>query len=233
MTYSYRIVGLGQYYRKYFDRLLNNFSTAGIEVMNRTFSPQFSEINVRHEHEVANIKIYPQYNDLLVTFEVKEDVGHRTLEFAKTGLRFFGSILTGGSVVDATISTVEESFDNALSGNAGYLASTVANIIKSTEDSLRHEVEERIRQVRESMEEVNNLATSVRSRIITIQEELDILKSEGKDVSKIELRVNRAKQLYDEAMSEAGRRNYMNAIAKLEAASRLLDRAEGLLSEVY
>ncbi|MCD6562951.1 MAG: hypothetical protein J7K23_03410 [Thermoproteales archaeon] len=233
MPYSYKINNLGRYYNEYFSRLLNNFSTAGVEIRNRNFDPRVSEINVRYEHEVANIKIYPQYNDLFIIFEVKEDLGHKTLGIAKTGFSFFGSILIGDNPVDATVSTIEESFDNALSGNAGYLASTVANIIKSTEEDLRGEIEEKIEQTQESTEEIKDLATSVKSRIISLQEELNILKIEKKNISKIELYVNRAKQLYDESMKEAKIQNFINAVAKLEAASRLLDRAEDLISDIY
>ena len=233
MKYTYRATGLARYYTGYFEALINKFTEMGVGIISKSFNPREANIKVKHESEVAIIKLNPQGDDIIVSFDVHKTLEQRSLEVAKTGLRFFSTILTGGSPVDATIYTIEDSFNYALSGQGGYLASTVANAIKDTAEELKHKIEERIGREEEKREEAESLASSVKSRILTLEEELDILKDEGKNVSKVAARVERARQLYEDAMLDFNAQKYTDAIAKLEAASRLLDRAESLLSEIY
>lgn len=168
-----------------------------------------------------------------MSFNVRETLEKKGLEIARTGFRFFETIITGGSPVDATLYTIEDSFNAALSGDRGYLASAIANAVRDVAQDLRYKIEEESREREDKRREFEDRLTSIKSRLLTIGEEIEFVKEEGKDVSRIERRYRRAEELCEEAIKDANSGRYIDAVAKLEAAFRLLDKAKELLSSIY
>ena len=233
MTYTYRASGLARYYNRYVEALLNKFTESGLQIVNRSINPAKCEIKVRYGDEVGSVKVEPYGDDIIVSFDVRKTLERRGLEIAHTGFRFFETLVTGGSPVDATLYTIEDSFNAALSGNRGYLASVIANAVRDAAEDLKYKIEEEFRTREEKEKKIEELMASVKSRLLTLGEEIILAKDEGKDVSKIERRYRRARQLYEEAVMDANAGYYVDASAKLEAASKLLDRAEELLENIY
>ena len=100
-------------------------------------------------------------------------------------------------------------------------------------EDLKYKIEEEAREIGYKKEEFENRLTSIKSRLLTISEEIDFAREEGKDVSRVERRYRRAKELCEEAVKDANFGKYVDALAKLEAASHLLDKAEEILSSIY
>lgn len=233
MTYTYRASGLAPYYSRYVEALLNRFTELGLQIVKRSLGSSRAEVKVKYENEVGFITIQPQGDDIVVSFNIRETLEKKGLEIARTGIRFLGTVITGGSPVDATIYTIEDSFNAALSGDRGYLASAIANAVRDAAEDLKYKIEEEVREMGYKKEEFENRLTSIKSRLLTISEEIDFAREEGKDVSRVERRYRRAEELCEEAVKDANSGKYVDAIAKLEAASRLLDKAEEMLSNIY
>ena len=232
MTYTYRASGLAPHYSRYVEALLNRFTESGLQIVKRFLGPSKAEVKVKYENEVGFITVQLQGDDIIVSFNVRETLEKKGLEIARTGIRFLGTIITGGSPVDATIYTIEDSFNAALSGDRGYLASVIASAVRDVAENLKYKIEEEMRETGYRREEFETRLTSIKSRLLTISEEIEFAKEEGKDVSRIEKRYQRAEELCEEAVVDAKAGKHVDALAKLEAASRLLDRAEEMLSSI-
>jgi len=233
MTYTYRAPGLAYYYGRYVNDLLNRFTENNLQIVSRNIGATRAEIKVSYGGEVGIVVVEPRGYDLVIQFNVRESFQRKSMEIARTGLRFLGTIISGGSPIEATIDTVQESFDSALAGEHGELASIIASAIRDVAEELRMKIEEEARMREEQVGEVKRLMTELESRLITLEEEISLAREEGKDVSRITRRFERAKALFEEARKDRQAGRFSEAKAKLEAASRLLDRAESLLGEIY
>ncbi len=233
MAYTYRIIGLAGKFSEFNQVFTNKLTESGIEITNKKIGVNSSEFNVKSTDETGWIKLAVQGSDILATFDTEKSPERKTLEAARVGLRFLGTVLSGGSVVDATVYSAEESFNYALSGAGGALASTIASCIRSTESELREKLmiapeTPQIPSIEDS--EYNTMLVDVESRLISLKEETKILKEAGKNVNLVELRISRAEKLVEEAKELKKSGNVVEALARLRAANSLLDRAESSLS---
>lgn len=238
MTYTYRVLGLAHAFSQFRQLFINRLVEQGVEIKDKDIGAQLMKLKLRHGDEVADVEARLVGPDIEIRFNVGESLEKKGAEMLRTGLTFLGSIISGGSIADATIYAAEESIDKALSGEAGYLASTIANTAKS--------VEEEIRSKRMELPpppppgygaptvpgELQRYVSEIRSRIISIREEMEIAREEGRNVEPVERRLERADALFNEALTDMNRGDISIAEAKLKAAERLIERAERVLEEI-
>ncbi|HDJ89104.1 MAG TPA: hypothetical protein ENG40_00210 [Thermoprotei archaeon] len=238
MPFTYTVFNLARYFREYYNIFLNKLASSGIGVTSKSIENWKANIKVQTTDEVGEIELRVEGNDIIVRFETGEAPHKRGLEAIRTGLGFIGEILTGGSLLDASIDIAEQSIDSALSGQHGYLASTIASIARDSGEELRRRIETSLPPPPPAPgisidESYLSLLEEVRSRMIGLREEVEIARQERKDVKRIDLRLSHVEKLFNEAQNDAQRGDYSLAKSKLNAANRILDRVERLINELY
>lgn len=239
MPFTYTVFNLAKNFFEYYNILLNKLANLGVGVSEKRIQGNRARIKVQTPDEVGEIELRTEGNDIIVRFETGTAPSKKSLEAVRTGLEFISTILGGGSLLDASINVAEESIDSALSGAHGYLASTIANAVRDAGEELREKVERPGLLPPPSFpgavtsEEYVSRLEEIRARIISLREEIDIARQEGKRVKGIELRFSRAEKLFDEAQRDAERGDYSMAKSKLDAANRILDRVEEMVNRLY
>lgn len=239
MPFTYTVFNLARKFFEYYNMLLNKLADLGVGVSEKSIQDNRARIKVQTPDEIGEIELRVEGNDIIVRFETGAAPSKRGLEAIRTGLGFISNILSGGSLLDASIDVAEESIDSALSGAHGYLASTIATAARDAGEELRERVETPAPLPPPpfpgtvTSEEYLSRLEEIRARIISLREEIDIAKEERKNVKKIEIRFNRAEKLFNEAQMDAGRGDYSMAKSKLEAANRILDRVEEMINRLY
>ncbi len=240
MPFTYTVFNLAKNFFEYYNILLNKLANLGVGVSEKKIQGNRARIKVQTPDEVGEIELRTEGNDIIVRFETGTAPSKKSLEAVRTGLEFISTILGGGSLLDASINVAEESIDSALSGAHGYLASTIANAVRDAGEELRERIERPgllpppppFPGAVTSEEYVSRLE-EIRARIISLREEIDIARQEGKNVERIELRFSRAEKLFNEAQRDAERGDYSMAKSKLDAANRILDRVEEMVNRLY
>jgi predicted lipid-binding transport protein (Tim44 family) len=67
--------------------------------------------------------------------------------------------------------------------------------------------------------------------VLALQEEIEMAKSEGSDVTKAKGRIDRADALYKEAQASFDKQDYGTIRPKITAAQNMVDKAREALSE--
>jgi len=240
LPFTYTVFNLAKNFFEYYNILLNKLANLGVGVSEKGIQGNRARIKVQTPDEVGEIELRTEGNDIIVRFETGTAPSKKSLEAVRTGLEFISTILGGGSLLDASINVAEESIDSALSGAHGYLASTIANAVRDAGEELREKVERPgllpppppFPGAVTSEEYVSRLE-EIRARIISLREEIDIARQEGKNIERIELRFSRAEKLFNEAQRDAERGDYSMAKSKLDAANRILDRVEEMVNRLY
>ena len=228
LTFTYTALGLANRFSEYYELFLNRLAEAGVGIVSKSFSPGRAEVKVKTSEEEAEIRLYPRGADIEVKFNVKKAAERRTLEGLRTGLSVLQRVL-GGDLTGAAFEAAEESIESALSGMSGHLASVIANAAKDVAEELKS----REAYVSEERKEAENMLREVKARLLALKEEVEIAKEEGANVEGLVKRCERAGKLIEEAEGCITKRDYLAAKAKLEAARRLLDKVEGMLSQVF
>ncbi len=123
-----------------------------------------------------------------------------------------------------------------------YLAET----IKEVEDELQYIIQgqteakeairERGRQKLEEdslkEEEYRGLLEDLYGQVLAVQEEVDMAKCEGSNVTKARGRIDRAESLYKDAQSAFDRKEYTTIKPKITASRNMVEKAREALSEV-
>ncbi len=68
-------------------------------------------------------------------------------------------------------------------------------------------------------------------QVLAVQEEVDMAKSEGSNVTKAKGRIDRADSLYKEAQASFDKKEYAMIKPKITAAQNMVDKAREALSE--
>lgn len=224
----YRARGLAKLFRDYFEKLSEVFVERSLVIVDRSFSNEFARFKVQVGDEEGVVELKPQGSDVVVSFEV----GGRGMVKAREGLRrglWALRSLIYGDVTYAATTIAEGGIEAALSGSAGYLASTIAQIIKETAEELKRREEERAKP--EEYREIERMIEEVKTEIITLREEIEIMKEEGKETKTITKRLNRIEKLVEEATKNAKEGKYIEAKAKLQATKKLLNKIEQTIEQ--
>lgn len=149
-----------------------------------------------------------------------------------------GGAAAGGAY--GAYSGYEESKDNRTN-----FASVLAETIKEVEDELQYiiqgqaeakeAVRERGRQKLEEdsakKEEFRSMLEDLYGEVLAVQEEVDMAKCEGVNVTKARGRIDRAENLYKEAQASFEKSEYTAIKPRITAARNMVDKAREALSE--
>ena len=134
----------------------------------------------------------------------------------------------------------EESKDNRTN-----FAAVLAETIKEVEDELQYIIQgqaevkeaicERGRQKFEEdsakAEEFCSMLEDLYGQVLAVQEEVDMAKCEGTNVTKAKGRIDRADSLYKEAQASFDKKEYAMIKPKITASQNMVDKAREALSE--
>jgi phosphoenolpyruvate carboxylase len=124
-------------------------------------------------------------------------------------------------------------------------AAVLAETIKEVEDELQYiiqgqaEAKEAIRErgrqkIEEDSakeEEYRGLLEDLYGQVLAVQEEVDMAKCEGANVTKAKGRIDRAESLYKEAQILFGKRDFTMVKPKITAAQNMVEKAREALAE--
>jgi hypothetical protein len=122
----------------------------------------------------------------------------------------------------------------------------LAETIKEVEDELQYIIQgqeeakgairERGRQKLEEdsakAEEYRGMLEDLCCQVLALQEEIDMAKCEGANVTKAKGRIDRADSLYKEAQASFDKKEYAMIKPKITASQNMVDKAREALSEV-
>jgi hypothetical protein len=129
--------------------------------------------------------------------------------------------------------------------NRTNFATVLAETIKEVEDELQYiiqgqaEAKEAIRERgRQKLEEDSAKAEEFRGMleelyglVLSVQEEVDMVKCEGTNVTKAKGRIDRADSLYKEAQASFNKKEYAMIKPKITASRNMVDKAREALTE--
>jgi chromosome segregation ATPase len=124
-------------------------------------------------------------------------------------------------------------------------AAVLAQTIKEVEDELQYIIQgqEQAKQEarergRQKIEEDNSKADEYRSmledlygQVLAVQEEVEMAKSEGTDVTKAKGRIDRAESLYKDAQASFDKKEFGTIKPKITAAQNMVEKAREALAE--
>jgi predicted lipid-binding transport protein (Tim44 family) len=81
-------------------------------------------------------------------------------------------------------------------------------------------------------EEYRGLLEDLYGQVLAVQEEVDMAKCEGSNVTKARGRIDRAESLYKDAQSAFDRKEYTTIKPKITASRNMVEKAREALSEL-
>jgi len=261
MVFIYYSQGVSSLYQDFTERLMSHLALKGTEITHQVLNPATATMHVKHTDETGQLAIAVENDNIKVTYTVdryKKEISKGVAgAVAGAGLGgLLGTILRrDGNAGDA----IAGALGGAAAGGAygaydGYeqsknerteFAAVLAETIKEVEDELqsilqgqeeaKSEARERGRQ---KIEEDNAKADEYRSaleelygQVLAVQEEVEMAKSEGTNVTRAKGRIDRADALYKEAQASFEKKEYGTVRPKITAAQNMVDKAREALSE--
>lgn len=122
------------------------------------------------------------------------------------------------AVLAETIKEVEDELQYIIQGQA------------EAQNSLRDRAREKMAEEAEKTEEYRSLLEDLYGRILSVQEEVELAKSEGGKIAKPKARIDRAEALYREAQAAFEKKEFTIIRPKVTAAQNMVDKAQEALS---
>jgi hypothetical protein len=261
MVFIYFSQGVASQYQDFTERLMSHLALKGNEITGQVLKETTAQMHVKHTDEQGHPDIAVENENVKVSYTVdheREESGKGVMgAIAGAGLgSVIGSILRKDQ---SARDTLTGAIGGAAAGGAyqayhGWeeskndrteFAAVLAQTIKEVEDELQsiiqgHEqakeaVREKGRQKQEQdfakADEFHGMLEELYGRVLALQEEIDMAKSEGTNVTKAMGRIDRADALYKEAQASFDKKEYATLKPKIIAAQNIVDKAREALSE--
>lgn len=261
MVFIYYSQGVSSLYQDFTERLMSHLALKGTEITHQVLNPSTATMHVKHTDETGQLAIAVENENVKVTYTVDRERKELTKgaagAIAGAGLGgLLGSILRKDQGVGDALAGA---LGGAAAGGAygayeGYeeskeertaFAAVLAETIKEVEDELQYiiqgqeEAKEQARERgRQKLEEDSAKADEYRGeleelygQVLAVQEEVDMAKSEGTNVTKAKGRIDRAEALYKEAQASFEKKEYGTVRPKITAAQNMVEKAREALSE--
>ena len=124
---------------------------------------------------------------------------------------------TFAAVLAETIKEVEDELQYIIQGQA------------EAQNALKERAREKMAEDAEKAEEYRSLLEDLYGQILSLQEEIELSRSEGGKVAKPKARIDRAEALYKEAQSAFEKKDYAPIKPKVTAAQNMVEKARELL----
>jgi hypothetical protein len=106
-----------------------------------------------------------------------------------------------------------------------YIMQGQAAAVSASQDEARRRADEKREAESQQAQEFLSQLEGLYGEVLTLREEVDMAASDGKDVNAAKKRVDRAEQLYHEAVSSYEGKNFTELKAKCKAATSMLESA--------
>jgi outer membrane lipoprotein SlyB len=261
MVFIYYSQGVSSLYQDFTERLMSHLALKGTEITHQVLNASAATMHVKHTDEQGKLDIAVENENVKVTYTVEREhkeiskgvvgaitgaglgglLGNILRRDQNAGDAITGAI--GGAAAGGAYGAYQgwEESKNERTEFAAVLAQTIKevedelqNIIQGQEQA-RSEVRERGRQ---KIDEDNSKAEEFRSmledlygQVLAIQEEVEMAKSEGANVTKAKGRIDRADSLYKEAQASFDKKEFGTIKPKITAAQNMVEKAREALSE--
>jgi outer membrane lipoprotein SlyB len=263
MVFMYYSQGVSSLYTDFTERLSSHLALKGTEITHQVINPASATMQVRHTNESGRLEIAVDRENIKVTYTVdreRKELGKGVMG-AVTGAGLggiLGNILRrdegasdaitgsiGGAAAGGAYGAYEgyeESKENQTEF-AGVLAETIQEVEEELQEILqgqqdaREEARERGRQKleeeNEKAEEFRGMLEDLYGQILSVQEEVELAKSEGTNVTKAKGRIDRAEALYKDAQVAFDKKEYGTIKPKVTAAQSMVEKASEALSAAH
>jgi uncharacterized protein YcfJ len=261
MVFIYYSQGVSSLYQDFTERLMSHLALKGTEITQQVQNPETATMHVKHTDEQGKLDIAVENENVKVTYTVERNRKEITkgVAGAVTGAGLgglLGNVLRrdqgigdaiagalGGAAAGGAYGAYD-GFEESQNERTEF-AAVLAQTIKEVEDELQYiiqgqqEAKEAMREKgRQKLEEDSLKADEFRSmledlygQVLAVQEEIEMAKSEGTNVSKPKGRIDRAENLYKEAQASFDRKEYGLIRPKITAAQNMVEKAREALSE--
>jgi outer membrane lipoprotein SlyB len=240
---------------------MSHLALKGTEITHQVLNPSTATMHVMHTEEQGKLDIAVENKNVKVSYTVERTRKEITkgVAGAVTGAGLgglLGNVLRrdqgigdaiagalGGAAAGGAYGAYD-GFEESKTERTGF-ATLLAETIQEVEDELleilqaQQEAKEAMREKgRQKLEEDSLKADEFRSmledlygQVLAVQEEIEMAKSEGTNVSKPKSRIDRAENLYKEAQAAFDKKEYMTIKPKITAAQNMVEKAREALSE--
>jgi hypothetical protein len=261
MPFIYFSQGVASQYQDFTERLMSHLALKGTEITGQVLRETSAQMQVNHTGEQGHLDITVENANVKVSYTVdreRKEVSKGVMgAIASAGLGgFIGNVLRHDqSVGDAITGAIGgaaaggayeayQGWDESKNERTEF-AAVLAETIQEVEDELQYiiqgqqEAKEAIREKgRQKLEEDNAKAEEFRGmledlygQVLAVQEEVEMAKSEGTNVTKPRGRIDRAENLYKEAQASFVKKDFTTIKPKITAAQNMVDKAREALSE--
>jgi len=261
MTFIYFSQGVASLYQDFTERLMSHLALKGTEITGQELKETTAQMHVKHTDEQGHLDISVENENVKVSYTVdreRKEIGKGVMgAIAGAGLGgVIGSILRkdqsardtltgaiGGAAAGGAYQAYQgwEESKNERTQFAGVLAQTIKDvenelqsIIRGQEQAkaaVREKGRQKLEQDSAKANEFRGLLEDLYGRVLALQEEIEMAKSEGSDVTKAKGRIDRADALYKEAQASFDKQDYGTIKPKITAAQNMVDKAREALSE--
>ncbi len=261
MPFIYVSQGVAPQYPDFTERLMSHLALKGTEITGQVLQETSARMHVRHTDEQGHLEIAVEKDNIRVTYLVdreRKEISKGVMgAIAGAGLGgLIGNVLRReqsaadaitGAIGGAAAGGAYGAYDgwneskNERTEFAALLAGTIQEVEEELQSILRgqEEAKEAIREKgRQKLEEDSAKASEFRGmledlygQLLAVQEEIEMAKSEGTNVTKPKGRIDRAENLYKEALAAFDKKEYTMIRPKITAAQNMVEKAREALSE--
>jgi outer membrane lipoprotein SlyB len=260
MVFIYHSQGVSSYYQDFTERLMSHLALKGTEITHQVLNPSTATMQVKHTDEQGKLDIAIENENVKVTYivkrnrkEISKGVAGAVTRAGLGGLlgsvlrrdQGIGDAIAGalGGATDGGVSGAYDGWEKSKNEQTEF-ATILAKTIKEVEDELQaiiqgQDAKEAIREKgRQKFEddsaktdEFRNMLEDLYGQVLAVQEEIEMARSEGTNVTKPKGRIDRAENLYKEAQASFNKKEYSLIKPKITAAQNMVDKAREALSE--
>lgn len=261
MVFIYYSQGVSSLYQDFTERLMSHLALKGTEITQQILNPAAATMHVRHTDEQGKLEIAVENGNVRVTYtvdryhkEISKGVAGAVAGAGLGGL--IGNILRhdqgmgdaiagalGGAAAGGAYGAYDgyEQSKNERTDFAAVLAETIKevedelqNILQGQEqakEQLREKGRQKLAEDSAKTDEFRSMLEDLYGQILAVQEEIEMAKSEGTNITKPKGRIDRADSLYREAQASFDKKEYGTIKPKITAAKNMVQKAREALTE--
>jgi outer membrane lipoprotein SlyB len=261
MPFIYFSQGVASQYQDFTERLMSHLALKGTEITGQVLKETTAQMHVKHTDEQGHLDIAVENDNVKVTYTVDREhkeiskgvmgaitgaglgglLGNILRKDQSAGDAITGAL--GGAAAGGAYGAYQgwEESKNERTQFAGVLAQTIKevedelqNIIQGQEQAksqARERGRQKIDEDNSKADEYRSLLEDLYGRVLAVQEEVEMAKSEGANVTKARGRIDRADGLYKEAQASFDKKEFGTIKPKITAAQNMVDKAREALSE--
>jgi uncharacterized protein YcfJ len=261
MPFIYFSQGVASQYPDFTERLMSHLALKGTEITGQVLKETTAQMHVKHTDEEGHLDIAVENENVKVTYTVdrvhKEIAKGVMGAIAGAGLGgLIGNVLrhdqSAGDAITGAIGGAAaggayqayQGWDESKNERTEF-AAVLAETIKEVEDELQYIIQgqeqakeairekgrQKLEEDSQKTEEYRGMLEELYGHVLAVQEEIDMAKSEGTNITKPKGRIDRAENLYKEAQASFDKKEYTIIKPKINAAQNMVEKAREALSE--